>query len=94
VPEQDAELGAVIVGRHDKTPVHVGMPAGFPYEQLTDGVDVCAGLCGGAPFEHGLARNRRCARRHDAERFPRCVVIRRTHWTDHADPLERRHRYT
>ena len=77
VPEQHAEVGAVVVGRDDEAAVHVGVPARLLDEQPPDAVD---GLGPGgvrAPFGHGRARDLERALAHDPERLARRVVVGR-----------------
>ena len=77
VPEEDAEVGAVVVGRHQEAAVHVGVPARLVAQQPADRVD---GLGRGralAALAHRGAGDRRDARRHDPERLARRVVVRR-----------------
>lgn len=53
MPAQDAELGAVVVGRDEEAAVHVGVPARLLHQQLPDGVDLRGRLRGGSAVEDG-----------------------------------------
>ena len=77
VPEQDPEVGAVVVGRHEKAAVHVGVPAGLVAEQPADAVDVLATRGVLAPVSDRLARDLEHAAVDDPKRLAGGVVVGR-----------------
>ena len=77
VPEEHAEVGAVVVGRDEEAAVHVGVAARLVAEQPPHRVDLVRGRRVLAPLEHGRAGDLGRARRHDPERLAGRVVVRR-----------------
>ena len=77
VPEEDAEVGAVVVGRHEEAAVHVGVPARLVAQQPADRLDRLGRGRALAALAHRRAGDRRDPRRHDPERLARRVVVRR-----------------
>ena len=75
VKEDDAEVGAVVLRRHDVAAVHVGVPARLEDEQAAVGVEVLERET--APLEDRRAVERRDAARHDPERLAAGVVVDR-----------------
>ena len=75
VEEDDAEVGAVVVRRHDVAAVHVRMAARLVDDEPAVGVEVVAGEP--PPLEDRRARERRHARGQDPERLAARVVVDR-----------------
>jgi hypothetical protein len=77
VPEQHAEVRAVVVGLDEEAAVHVGVPARLMAEQAPHDVDRLRRGGVLAALAHRGAGNRRGAGGHDPERLARRVVVRR-----------------
>ena len=87
VPEQNAELGTAIVGRHEEAAVHVGVPAGLVTQQPAHAVDFLAARrrtrAGRGPCHPGSraprdrrseTARRRCGNRSRRSRFAESLV--------------------
>ena len=75
VEEDDAEVGAAVVGRHDEAPVHVRMSTWLEDEQPPRVVEPLGGVA--APLEDRCAARRLDAFDDDAERLAARVVVDR-----------------
>jgi hypothetical protein len=77
VPEQHAQVRALIVGRHDKPAVHVGVPARLEAQQFPQLLRVRAVDGPHPPVRDADTRQRHRRFGHDPERLPSGVVIGR-----------------
>jgi hypothetical protein len=78
----------VVVRRHEKASVHVGVAPGFEAQEPPQGLDVGVADREDPAFCYGLARDRRL-RPDDPERFPGCVIVDGLH-RGHDHPSGRR----
>ena len=88
MPEEDAEVGAVVIGRDDEAAVHVGVAARLVAQQPPDAVDDVAAPRVLAALADGRAGDIGRAGRDDPERLAGGVVVGRLH-VDHgtAQPI-------
>jgi hypothetical protein len=77
VPEEDAEVGAAVVGRHEEAAVHVGVSARLVAEHAPDDLGRLRRHGRLAPGRHRRPGQLRRPARDDPERLARRVVVRR-----------------
>ena len=77
VPEEHAEVGAVVVGRDEEAAVHVGVAARLVAEQPAHTLGLLRRRGAHPALGDRRAGQRRRALAHDAERLARRVVVRR-----------------
>jgi len=80
MPEQHAEVRALIVGRDPEAAVHVGMTARLVTEESAHKVDPLGRCRRLAPFSHGRSRDLADVTDDDPERLPGRVVVHRPHF--------------